>query len=68
MMRWRKEATVPWSLTMTCQPAMAKGSFMTIDVLRFRASWLGITTTRDLPLELPITFTSDNEVPGLPAC
>ncbi|KHD75685.1 hypothetical protein MB27_20840 [Actinoplanes utahensis] len=63
-----EEASVPWSLTMTCQPTMAKSSFMTIDVLRFRVSWLGIATTRDLPLERPITFTSDNEVPGLPAC
>ncbi len=63
-----EEATVQWSLTMTCRPAMAENSFMTIDFLRFRLSWLGIGTTRDLPLERPITFTSDNEVPGVPAC
>ncbi|WP_328475112.1 hypothetical protein OHA21_17530 [Actinoplanes sp. NBC_00393] len=63
-----EEATVQWSLTFTCQPAMADNSFMTIDFLRFKISWLGIATTRDLPLERPITFTSDNEVPGVPAC
>jgi hypothetical protein len=63
-----EEATVQWSLTMTCRPAMAENSFMTIDLLRFRVSWLGIGTTRDLPLPRPITFTSDNEVPGTPAC
>ncbi len=63
-----EEAAVQWSLTMTCQPTTAEGSFMTIEFLRFRISWLGIATTRDLPLERPITFTGDNEVPGLPAC
>ncbi|AEV81193.1 hypothetical protein ACWT_0180 [Actinoplanes sp. SE50] len=63
-----EEATVQWSLTMTCQPTMAEGSFITIDSLRFRISWLGIATTRDLPLDRPITFTGDNEVPGVPVC
>ncbi len=48
--------------------AMAENSFTTIDFLRFRMSWLGIATTRDLPLERPITFTGDNEVPSVPAC
>ncbi|GLW35195.1 hypothetical protein [Actinoplanes regularis] len=63
-----EEATVHWSLTMTCQPPPSEGGFITIDFLRFRLSWLGIATTRDLPLKQPITFTSDNEVPGVPPC
>ncbi|WP_179277132.1 hypothetical protein [Actinoplanes regularis] len=62
-----EEATVHWSLTMTCQPPMDGNSF-TIEFLRFRISWLGIATTRDLPLEQPITFIGDNEAPSVPAC
>jgi hypothetical protein len=63
-----EEATVQWSLTMTGNPVMADDSYTTIDFLRFRVSWPGITTTRDLPLDRTITFTSDNKVPDVPTC
>jgi hypothetical protein len=32
---------------------------MTMDALRFRVSWLGVTTTRELPLRQPVTFVGD---------
>lgn len=62
------EATVQWSLTFTCRPSIAEGGYVTIDVLRFDTSWLGLHTTRELPLTRPISITSDSDVPGLPAC
>ncbi|HWS31642.1 MAG TPA: hypothetical protein VN408_02750, partial [Actinoplanes sp.] len=63
-----EEATVQWSLTMTCLPSIGEGGFTTIDHLRFDTSWLGIPAVRDLPLDQPITITADQEVPGIPAC
>ena len=54
-----ESATVLWSLNMACRPSMAEGSSVTIETLPFRVSWMGVGTTRELPLELPITFVDD---------
>jgi hypothetical protein len=54
-------ATVLWSLDMSCWPGLSAGSTMTVDTLRFRVSWLGVGTTRDLPLDRPITFVGDDK-------
>ncbi|MFC7533034.1 hypothetical protein [Actinoplanes sp. GCM10030250] len=62
-----QEATVLWSLDTACQPSMAENSFMTIDALRFKVSWLGIETTRELPLERPLTFVGDDQSQPLPS-
>ncbi len=60
------EATVLWSLGMACQPGLSEGNSMSITTLRFRVSWLGIGTTRELPLERPITFVGDNKSQPMP--
>lgn len=60
------EATVLWSLDMHCQPPMSEGQSMGIGALRFRVSWWGISTARELPLEQPITFVGDNTSQRLP--
>ncbi|MFD1374163.1 hypothetical protein [Actinoplanes sichuanensis] len=61
-----QETTVLWSLDTACQPTMAENSYMTIDALRFRVSWWGLTTTRDLPLDRPLTFVGDDKPQPLP--
>lgn len=61
-----QEATVLWSLDTACGPDMAENSFMTIDALRFDVSWLGIESTRELPLEQPLTFVGDGKSSPLP--
>jgi hypothetical protein len=40
---------------------MSEGSSMEIDTLRFRVTWMGTNTTRELPLEWPITFVGDGK-------
>jgi hypothetical protein len=59
-------ATVLWSLDMACRPTMSEGNSMTIDTLRFRVTWLGAHTTRELPLEWPVTFVGDDKSQPLP--
>ena len=61
------EAIVFWSLDMACQPPHAEGSSLEIRALRFRVSWLGIRTTRELPLEKPITFLGDSTTSAGPS-
>jgi hypothetical protein len=39
---------------------MSEGSSMEIRTLRFRVSWWGIRTTRELLLDRPITFVGDD--------
>ncbi|MEU4218346.1 hypothetical protein [Actinoplanes sp. NPDC026623] len=53
-------ATVLWSLDMSCWPGLSENSTMSVETLRFRVSWLGIGTTRELSLERPITFVGDD--------
>jgi hypothetical protein len=60
------EAIVFWSLDMTCRPPHDPDAYTSISALRFKVSWLGIRTTRDLPLERPITFTGDSTTRVLP--
>jgi hypothetical protein len=55
------EATVRWSLDMACRTTMSEGDSMSIDFLRFKVTWLGTSTTRELPLERPITFVGDGK-------
>jgi hypothetical protein len=54
-----EEATIYWSLDMACQPPLSEHASTEIDTLRFSVSWLGVPTTRELPLKLPITFVGD---------
>ncbi|MBB3097870.1 hypothetical protein FHR83_005554 [Actinoplanes campanulatus] len=54
------EARVFWSLDMACQPAMPEGGTREITTLPFEVSWWGFTTTRELALDLPITFVGDD--------
>lgn len=54
------EAAVYWSLDLACRPALPADGFVHIDALRFRLTWLGIPTTREMPLEQPITFVGDD--------
>jgi hypothetical protein len=55
-----EEATIFWSLPMACQPTLGEGSSMSITSLRFRVSWLGIPATREVRLERPVTFVTDD--------
>jgi hypothetical protein len=55
------EATVHWSLGMPCQLALADGSSRDIDALTFQVSWWGISTTRELALQRPITIAGDDK-------
>jgi hypothetical protein len=61
------QATVLWSLDLACQPPLSSGGSMSIVALRFRVSLLGIPTTRELPLERPITFVGDPAVDRVPS-
>jgi hypothetical protein len=56
-----EQATVLWSLDMACRPTMSEGSFMSINSLPFKVTWFGTSTTRELPLEQPITFVGDGK-------
>ncbi len=56
-----EEATVLWSLDMACRPTMSEGGSTSIDILRFKVTWFGTSTTRELPLERPITFVGDGK-------
>ncbi|HEX8347010.1 MAG TPA: hypothetical protein VF657_20070 [Actinoplanes sp.] len=55
---------------MACQPALPADGFVHIDALRFRVTWLGIPTIREMPLEHPITFVGDDtsRPPPSPDC
>jgi hypothetical protein len=55
------EATVFWSLDMPCQLILAEGSFRNIDAFRFQVSWWGISATRELALQRPITVLADDK-------
>jgi hypothetical protein len=55
------EATVHWSLDMPCQMILGDGDSRDIDALGFQVSWWGISTTRELALQRPITFVGDDK-------
>jgi hypothetical protein len=54
-----EQATVLWSLDMACRPTTSYGGFTHIATLPFKVTWLGTSTTRELPLKQPITFVED---------
>lgn len=61
-----QQATVLWSLDMACQPIIAEGGTMTIDSLAFEVSWMGLGTSRAIPLRRPIAFTTDSAPQPMP--
>lgn len=61
------EATVEWSLDMTCRPQFM-GSGWSLRQLRFRVSRLGLDTVLEMPLDTPVTFTGEVTPPPASGC